>query len=65
VGFRAAGGPGRVDTFNSAKVIFNFPMHRLDPKEFDAPADFPSIWLQRRAANRGRWSCTGTATTPT
>jgi hypothetical protein len=30
-------------------VIFNFPMHRLDPKEFDAPADFPSIWLQRRA----------------
>ncbi|KAB2962992.1 cytochrome c [Zoogloea sp.] len=42
-----AWGPGRVDTFNSAKVIFNFPMHRLDPKEFDAPADFPSIWLQR------------------
>jgi len=40
-------GPGRVDTFNSAKVIFNFPMHLLDPKEFDAPADFPSIWLQR------------------
>lgn len=40
-------GPGRVDTFNSAKVIFNFPMHRLDPKEFDAPADFPSLWLQR------------------
>lgn len=42
-----AWGPGRVDTFNSAKVIFNFPMHRLDPKEFDAPADFPSIWRQR------------------
>lgn len=40
-------GPGRVDTFNSAKVIFNFPMAHLDPKEFDAPADFPSIWLQR------------------
>lgn len=40
-------GPGRVDTFNSAKVIFNFPMHLLDPKELDAPADFPSIWLQR------------------
>ena len=40
-------GPGRVDTFNSAKVIFNFPMHRLDPRELDAPADFPSIWLQR------------------
>jgi hypothetical protein len=41
-------GPGRVDTFNSAKVIFNFPMHQLDPKEFDAPADFPSIWRQRQ-----------------
>ncbi len=40
-------GPGRVDTFNSAKVIFNFPMNHLDPREFDAPADFPSIWLQR------------------
>ena len=40
-------GPGRVDTFNSAKVIFNFPMAHLDPREFDAPADFPSIWLQR------------------
>jgi len=40
-------GPGRVDTFNSAKVIFNFPMDHLDPREFDAPADFPSIWLQR------------------
>ena len=41
-------GPGRVDTFNSAKVIFNFPMSHLDPKEFDAPADFPSIWRQRQ-----------------
>lgn len=40
-------GPGRVDTFNSAKVIFNFPMDHLPPEEFDAPADFPSIWLQR------------------
>ena len=41
-------GPGRVDTFNSAKVIFNFPMAHLDPREFDAPADFPSIWRQRQ-----------------
>ena len=41
-------GPGRVDTFNSAKVIFNFPMAHLDPAEFDAPADFPSIWRQRQ-----------------
>ncbi len=43
-----AWGPGRVDTFNSAKVIFNFPMAHLDPREFDAPADFPSIWRQRQ-----------------
>lgn len=43
-----AWGPGRVDTFNSAKVIFNFPMAHLDPSEFDAPADFPSIWRQRQ-----------------
>lgn len=41
-------GPGRVDTFNSAKVIFNFPMAHLDPLELDAPADFPSIWQQRQ-----------------
>ncbi|HRF04352.1 cytochrome c [Accumulibacter sp.] len=41
-------GPGRVDTFNSAKVIFNFPMAHLDPDEFDAPADFPSLWRQRQ-----------------
>ena len=39
-------GPGRVDTFNSAKVIFNFPMDKLAPDERNAPADFPSIWLQ-------------------
>ncbi len=43
-----AWGPGRVDTFNSAKVIFNFPMAHLDPDEFDAPADFPSLWRQRQ-----------------
>lgn len=41
-------GPGRVDTFNSAKVIFNFPMAHLDPGELNAPADFPSIWRQRQ-----------------
>ena len=41
-------GPGRVYTFNSAKVIFNFPMAHLDPDEFDAPADFPSLWRQRQ-----------------
>ncbi len=40
-------GPGRVDTFNAAKVLFNFPMDRLDPTEENAPADFPSIWNQK------------------
>lgn len=39
-------GPGRVDTFNSAKVIFNFPTKLLPDDEKNAPADFPSIWLQ-------------------
>ena len=39
-------GPGRVDTFNAAKVLFNFPMHDLPPQEKNGPADFPSIWLQ-------------------
>ena len=42
-----AWGPGRVDTFNAAKVIFNFPIHALPEHEKNAPADFPSIWLQR------------------
>jgi mono/diheme cytochrome c family protein len=39
-------GPGRVDTFNAAKVLFNFDMHRLQKEELDAPSDFPSIWNQ-------------------
>ncbi|MBW8831754.1 MAG: hypothetical protein JF606_20510 [Burkholderiales bacterium] len=46
-------GPGRVDTFNSAKVLFNFPMTCkgenttcIAPEELDAPADFPAIWNQ-------------------
>jgi mono/diheme cytochrome c family protein len=39
-------GPGRVDTFNSAKVLFNFPMHKLPKKELLGASDFPSIWLQ-------------------
>ena len=40
-------GPGRVDTFNSAKVIFNFPIAALPEDEKNAPSDFPSIWLQQ------------------
>ena len=39
-------GPGRVDTFNSAKVLFNFPFEKLDPKERLGASDFPSIWNQ-------------------
>lgn len=39
-------GPGRVDTFNVAKVLFNFPMDQLGEHELNAPADFPSIWNQ-------------------
>src|SRR5476649_1615981 len=42
-----AWGPGRVDTFNSAKVLFNFPMDRIDPRELGGASDFPSIWNQR------------------
>ena len=41
-------GPGRVDTFNSAKVLFNFPMEKLDPRELAGASDFPSVWNQRR-----------------
>ncbi len=49
-------GPGRVDTFNSAKVIFNFPMHKIADAEKNAPADFPSIWLQApRAGMQLHW----------
>lgn len=45
-------GPGRVDTFNSAKVLFNFPMHKLPAKELLGASDFPSIWNQARRMQR-------------
>lgn len=45
-------GPGRVDTFNSAKVLFNFPMHQLPPKELLGASDFPSIWNQAKRMKR-------------
>jgi hypothetical protein len=71
-------GPGRVDTFNSAKVIFNFPMEKLDPKELLGASDFPSIWNQRRkrgmqlhwdgnntlVEERNKSAAFGTGTTP-
>ena len=41
-----AWGPGRVDTFGSAKALFNFPMEKAPKRELIGVADFPSIWLQ-------------------
>ncbi len=41
-------GPGRVDTFNSAKALFNFPIEDLRPDELLGAADFPTIWNQAR-----------------
>jgi RoxA-like, cytochrome c-like len=40
-------GPGRTDTFNPNKILFNFPLEKLPPRERDAAVDFPSIWLQK------------------
>jgi hypothetical protein len=39
-------GPGRVDTFNSAKAVFNFPIEQLPHEELLGTADFPTIWNQ-------------------
>jgi hypothetical protein len=39
-------GPGRVDTFGSAKALFNFPMDKAPASELIGVTDFPSIWLQ-------------------
>lgn len=41
-----AWGPGRVDTFGSAKALFNFPMDQAPASELIGVSDFPSIWLQ-------------------
>jgi mono/diheme cytochrome c family protein len=71
-------GPGRVDTFNAAKVLFNFPMHELPPQEQNAPSDFPSIWNQAprvgmqlhwdgnntQVEERNKSAAFGTGTTP-
>lgn len=40
-------GPGRTDTFNPNKVLFNFPIAQLPAGERNAAVDFPSIWLQQ------------------
>lgn len=39
-------GPGRVDTFSPAKVLENFPLDKLFPRELGGTADLPSIWQQ-------------------
>ena len=39
-------GPGRVDTFNSAKAIFGVPFEQLSPEELVGVSDFPAIWNQ-------------------
>ncbi len=73
-----AWGPGRVDTFNSAKAIFNFPWDKVPASELIGTADFPSIWNQgpRRGMQlhwdgncslmeeRNRSAAFGTGTTP-
>jgi mono/diheme cytochrome c family protein len=55
-------GPGRVDTFNIAKILFNFPMDQLPAHELNAPGDFPSIWYQApRAGMQLHWDGNNTA----
>jgi hypothetical protein len=40
-------GPGRTDTFNPNKILFNFPLDQIPERERNAAVDFPSIWLQK------------------
>src|SRR3990172_7624725 len=60
-------GPGRVDTWNSAKAGLNFNISLLpEPGRRGAPVS-PSIGNQRKRKQReekSRWRCTGPATTP-
>ncbi|RDV24601.1 cytochrome c [Alteromonas aestuariivivens] len=39
-------GPGRVDTFNAAKAIFNWDWSKTAAGEMIGTADFPSVWNQ-------------------
>ncbi|WP_199608611.1 c-type cytochrome [Flocculibacter collagenilyticus] len=49
-------GPGRVDTFNSAKAVFNWDWQRANTSELIGITDFPSIWLQgpRKSRDDGK-----------
>jgi len=71
-------GPGRVDTFNAAKMLFSFPMDKMGEHEQNAPADLPSIWYQgprqsmqlhwdgnnTKVEERNKSAAFGTGTTP-
>ena len=46
--FQPEWGPGRVDTFNSAKALFNYPIEELRADELLGAADFPTIWNQAK-----------------
>lgn len=73
-----AWGPGRVDTFNAAKAVFNFPFRRMNPAELIGTADLPSIWNQGQrqgmqlhwdgnntdVTERNKSAAFGTGTTP-
>jgi hypothetical protein len=39
-------GPGRFDTFNSAKALLNWNFDKLPDRERVGIVDFPSLWLQ-------------------
>jgi mono/diheme cytochrome c family protein len=41
-------GPGRVDTFNSAKALFAAPFEHLPKSEMVGASDFPAIWNQAK-----------------
>jgi mono/diheme cytochrome c family protein len=45
-------GPGRVDTWNSAKAGLSFIISGLPPGELRGAVDFPSIWNQRKRKQR-------------
>jgi hypothetical protein len=45
-------GPGRVDTWNSAKAGLNFSIRNLPEGELRGATDFPSIWNQRKRKHR-------------
>ena len=46
-------GPGRIDTFNSPKVLLNFRMDRVPTNEWVGNCDLPSIWNQGK--REGMW----------